>query len=242
MRPVDRKVIHNLLCAMRSIAVLVLLMALPLPGDSTDARTSVPIDHLPTAVAEPGDASAYAPPVVDLGEGPSTADRGPAQKYFTMATETDHLVGDPNAPIANTVPDETIALDRRIHVPLVHDVQDDASYRGGQNDSLLYEVKYLNWGAITQEQLRARQGHYFTITFVNDGPSSDFTTLFEYRQVRSEAVVRSLSQQKQHVSGAARAYFAVVNQAYLTYGPVSAWRFTVRRGNTVVAEAKSFLW
>jgi len=228
---------------MRLTVALALLTAFPLlAADTTGQHKSVPIDHLPTPRAEPDNGEAYAPPVVDLGEGPSKADRGPAQKNFTLAATTDDLVNQSNAPITNTIPGETIALDKHIHVPLVHDVQDDASYRGGQNDSLLYEIKYLNWGAITQEQLRARQGHYFTITFVNDGPASDFTTMFEYRQVKTKAIVRSLSQQKLHVSGAARAYFAVVDKAYLAYGPISAWRFTVRRGGTVVAEAKSFLW
>jgi hypothetical protein len=228
---------------MRPTVALVLLTALPLLGaDSTQTHTQVPIDHVAAPVAEPSDASSYAPPVVDLGEGPSAADLGPAQKPFVIASQTDDLADNPNAPITNTVPNELMALDKRVHIPVVHDVQDDASYRGGQNDSLIFEIKYLNWGAITAEQLRARQGHYFTITFVNDGPRSDFTTLFEYRQVKSKAIVRSLTQERPHVRGAARAYFAVVNQAYLAYGPVSAWRFTVRHGNTVVAEAKSFLW
>jgi hypothetical protein len=228
---------------MRPTVALVLLTALPLWGaDASNPHTPVPIDHLPAPVAEPAGAESYAPPVVDLGEGPTSADRGPAQKYFTMASETDNLENDLNAPITNTVPNEKIALDPKIRVPLVHDVQDDSSYRGGQNDSLIFEIKYLNWGAITAEQLKARQGQYFTITFVNKGPRSDFTTLFEYRQVKSKAIVRSLSQENAHVHGATRAYFAVVNRAYLAYGPVSAWRFTVRRGDTVVAEAKSFLW
>lgn len=228
---------------MRPTVVLVLLTALPLfAADTSNARKSVPIDHLPEPVAEPNSPESYAPPAVDLGEGPSSADRGPAQKYFTIASHTDNLINDPNAPITNTIPGEKIALDKHIRIPLVHDVQDDASYKGGQNDSLLFEIKYLNWGAITQEQLKARQGHYFTITFVNGGPPSDFTTMFEYRQVKSKAVVRSLSQEKKHVSGAARAYFAVVDKAYLAYGPISAWRFTVRRNGVVVAEAKSFLW
>ena len=228
---------------MRPTVALVLLATLPVfAADPTATHTPVPIEHLPTPVAEPADASSYAPPVVDMGEGPTAADIGPAQKHFAMASEPDNLMNDPNAPIANTVPNEKIALDRHIHVPLVHDVQDDATYRAGQNDSLIFEIKYLNWGAITAEQLKARQGQYFTITFVNDGPRSDFTTMFEYRQVKSMAVVRRLIQNKAHVHGAARAYFAVVNHAYLAYGPVSAWRFTVRHGDTVVAEAKSFLW
>jgi len=229
---------------MRPTVALVLLTALPLfATDATDTHSQVPIDHLPTPVAEPSDASAYAPPMADLSEdGPTAADVGPAQKPFVMASQIDNLANDPNAPITNTIPNEVIALDKRIQIPVVHDVQDDSSYKGGQNDSLLFEIKYLNWGAITGEQFKARQGQYFTITFVNDGPRSDFTTLFEYRQVKTKAVVRSLSQDRLHVHGAARAYFAVVNHAYLTYGPVSAWRFTVRHGNTVVAEAKSFLW
>jgi hypothetical protein len=227
---------------MRVTAALVLMTALPVLADTVTENKSVPIDHLPAPTAEPANGQAYAPPVVDLGEGPSAADRGPAQKHFVIADQTDDLANNPNAPITNTVPGELIALDKHISVPLVHDVQDDGSYRSGQNDSLLFEIKYLNWGAITQEQLRARQGHYFNITFVNDGPKENFVTRFEYRQVKSKAVVRSLTQEKYRVSGAARAYFAVVNKAYLAYGPVSAWRFTVLRGNTVVAEAKSYLW
>jgi hypothetical protein len=228
---------------MRPTVAFVLLTAVPLfATDSANTRTPVPIDHLPTPVAEPSNASSYAPPVVDLGEGPSTADRGPAQKNFVIASTTDNLMNDPNAPITNTIRGEQIALDKRVSIHLVHDVQDDGTFKGGQNDSLLYEIKYLNWGAITNEQLKARQGHYFTITFNNNGPRSDFTTLFEYRQVKSKAFVRSLSQDRPHVRGATRAYFAVVDKAYLAYGPVSAWRFTVRRDGVVVAEAKSFLW
>jgi hypothetical protein len=228
---------------MRPTVALVLLAALPLLGaDTTNERRPVPIDHLPTPTAEPSNASEYAPPVVDLGEGPSKADRGPAQKNFVLASTTDNLINDPNAPITGTIPGEKIALDKRVSVHLVHDVQDDGSYKGGQNDSLLFEIKYLNWGAITAEQIKARQGHYFTITFNNNGPRSDFTTLFEYRQVKSKAIVRSLTQQKPQIKGAARSYFAVVDKAYLAYGPISAWRFTVRRDGVVVAEAKSFLW
>jgi hypothetical protein len=45
-----------------------------------------------------------------------------------------------------------------------------------------------------------------------------------------------------NVSGTVRSYFAVVDQAYLTYGPVVSWRFTILKGDTVVAEEKSFIW
>jgi len=60
--------------------------------------------------------------------------------------------------------------------------------------------------------------------------------------VKSKEIVRSLTQVMPHVSGATRSYFAVVDKAYLAYGPVSAWRFTIRQGDAVVAEAKSYIW
>lgn len=230
---------------MRRLVALAFLAALPtgaLALTTDPDKSPQPIDRLPTPVAEPENPTAYAKPLPHEEEGPSTADRGPAQKHFVIASTTDNLMLDPNAPIGNTIPSEKIAIDRNIKIPLIHDVQDDSTFRGGSNASIGFEVAYLNWGAVTQEQLRARQGHYFTITFVNKGPKSDFDTLFEYRQVKSKQVVRSLEQTKINVSGAARAYFAVVDKAYLAYGPVSAWRFTVRHGNTVVAEARSYLW
>jgi hypothetical protein len=227
---------------MRLKAFLV-LVALPVYAAEPDNATqSVPIDHMASPVAEPADGGFYAPPSSTVDEGPSPADIGPVQKHFVLATGLDNDADAANPRTANNLPPEPVALDKRIRVPLVHDVQDDSSFRTGNNDSLVYEIKYLNWGAVTQEQLRARQGHYFTITVDNGGPPANLTMRFEYRQVKSKQIVRSLVQEKAHVSGAVRAYFAVVNRAYLAYGPVSAWRFSVLRGDTVVAETKSYLW
>jgi len=227
---------------MRLKVILLLLAAGPLYAANPTGQTSQPIDHLATPTAEPGDGSVYAPATIDTDDTPTPEDIGPVQKHFALATSVDTMMDDPNAPISNTVPGEPIALDKRISIPLVHDVQDDSSYRAASNDSLIFEIRYLNWGAVTNEQLRARQGHYFTITVDNDGPPADYTMRFEYREVKSKQVVRTLVQEKKHMHGATRAYFAVVNHAYLAYGPVSSWRFTVLRGNTVVAEAKSYLW
>jgi hypothetical protein len=225
------------------LKVFLALAAIPLHAAETDDnKRAVPIEHLAAPVAEPIDGGFYAPPTSYVDEGPSPADIGPVQKKFALASQRDNLDMDPRAPNANNLPKDNIALDKHIRIPLVHDVQDNDSYRGGSNDSLLYEVKYLNWGAETAEQLRARQGHYFTITVANHGPKADLLMRFQYRQVKSKQVVRTLYQDEKNVSGATRAYFGVVNHAYLAYGPVSAWRFTVLRDGVVVAEAKSYLW
>jgi hypothetical protein len=198
---------------------------------------------LPTPKAEPENPQAYASPAAPEIEGPSAADVGPVQKHFVRDATTDDLAetqNEDNATLAAA--HEKIALDKRISVPLIHDVQNDGPNTGGDNTVLRYEVTYLNWGAVTGEQMLARRGHYFTITWDNDGPKSDFTARFEFREVRSKEIVRTLTQEMPGISGATRSYFAVTDKAYQAYGPVVSWRFTVLKGDTVVAEAKSFIW
>jgi hypothetical protein len=218
----------------------------------TDTQTAPPKPPktptaLPTPKAEPENERAYAPPVAPEKEAPSAADIGPVQRHFVRDSTTDDLAEVPNADdaydnAALQATHEKITLDKRISVPLIHDVQNDGTYTASANTALQYEVAYLNWGAVTQEQLLARRGHYFTITWANDGPKSDFTTRFEFREVKSKEIVRTLTQKMPGVSGATRSYFAVTDKAYLAYGPVVSWRFTVLKGDTVVAEAKSFIW
>jgi hypothetical protein len=213
----------------------------------TDTQTAPPKPvktptTLPAPKAEPENPEAYAPPVAHESEGPSAADVGPVQKHFVRASATDDLEETQNADNASLKIHEKIALDKRISIPLIHDVLNDGPNGNPDNHALQYEVTYLDWGAVTQEQLLARRGHYFTITWANDGPKSDFTARFEYREVKSKEIVRTLTQRMPAVSGAVRSYFAVTDHAYLAYGPVSSWRFTVLKGDTVVAEAKSFIW
>ncbi len=210
------------------LKVFLALVALPAYAAQTDDETKqVPIDHLSKPVAEPMDGGFYAPPAHPIDNTPTPQDIGPVQKKFALASQLDPDTEANNPRTANNEPAGIVALDKRIRVPLVHDVQNDSSFRAGNNDSLVFEIKYLNWGAVTA---------------ANGGPPSDLTMCFEYRQVKSKQVVRQLVQEKKQVEGAVRAYFGVVNHAYLAYGPVSAWRFTVLRAGTVVAEAKSFLW
>jgi hypothetical protein len=229
-----------------SLALAVLLSATPAFCQDADETAPPKPVKTPTALprpkAEPENANGYGAPIPRQGEGPSQADVGPAQKHFVRATNTDDLAETQNADNASLLIKEKIALDKRISVPKIHDVQNDGPSSNSGNDAIAYEVTYLNWGAVTNEQLLARRGHYFTVTWDNDGPKADFTAVFEYREVKSKEIVRTLSENMPGVSGAVRSYFAVVDKAYLAYGPVVSWRFTVRKGDTIVAEAKSFIW
>ncbi len=246
---IDRKHAGSLLCPMRWMALLALaafLSATPAfaqtTSQATPPKTAKAPKRLPDATAEPADNAAYAPPAPREKQGPTEGDRGPFQKYFVFASNPDEPGSEKEPVTANTPLHEKVALDKRINVSLVHDVENDSDYKAASNQALLFEIKYINWGAITGEQLKARQGHYFTISWKNDGPKSDFTARFEYRQVKSKEVVRNLIQDMPHVSGTTRSYFAVVDKAYLAYGPICSWRFTILKGDTVVAETKSFIW
>jgi hypothetical protein len=234
---------------MRWMPLIALAACLPVVSAfaQTETQTAPPRPvktptALPTPKAEPENDQAYASPVAPEKEGPSAADIGPVQKHFVRASAMDDLDETQNADNASLTIREKIALDKRISVPLIHDVQNDGPNSGADNRAIRYEVTYLNWGAVTNEQLLARRGHYFTITWDNDGPKSDFTARFEYREIKSKEIVRTLTQKMPGVSGATRSYFAIVDQAYQAYGPVVSWRFTVLKGDTVVAEAKSFIW
>jgi hypothetical protein len=226
-------------------AVLVLTSGAVSAQTTTNAAPEKP-PHAPTALptpkAEPANPEAYGAPLAREKEGPSEMDVGPVQRHFVRASTVDTTpVNDDLYNNKALLVQEKKALDKRITVPLIHDVLNVGFISQG-NPSMLYEITYLNWGAITDEQLQARRGHYFTITWKNRGPADDFTARFQYREVKSQEVIRTLTQPMPHVHGAVRSYFAVVGDAFRAYGPVVSWRFTILKGDTVVAEAKSFIW
>ena len=223
------------------IALTLSLPAIAVAQEPADSHAKSK-NSLPSSTAEPDNVQAYAPPEPIEQEGPTSSDRGPAQRPFVLATQTDKLALEDNPPVVGNLPVDKIALDRRVKIPLIHDVQDDGDYKGADNHAMNFEIKYINWGAVTAEQMLARRGHYFTITWANHGPRADFTARFQYREVKSKEIVRTLVQPMPHVGGTVRSYFGVVGRAYQAYGPVASWRFTILQGDTVVAEAKSFIW
>ena len=230
---------------MRGMVFSFLVLLVPTLGVAQDTqaiKSPQPRNQLPAPTAEPDNSHAYASPTPRERIGPTMEDFGPARHHYVIANQTDNLEQSDDPPRFGHLPKEKITLDPRIKISLIHDVENDSNYRGAENHALLFEIKYINWGAVTKEQLDARHGHYFTISWSNHGPRDNFIAHFQYRQVKSQAIVRTLDQPMNNVRGTVRSYFAVVSRAYLAYGPVSAWRLTIQRGDSVVAEARSYLW
>lgn len=230
---------------MRRAVIILLTLSLSVVAraqETTEDSSPQPRHQLPGATAEPDNARGYAPPEPAEEEGPTAEDRGPAQRPFILATETDTLANGDNPPTIENLPTEKVALDRRIKITKIHDVENDSTYKFADNQALEFEIKYINWGAVTGEQLQARRGHYFTISWANHGPPADFTVKFQYREVKSKEIVRTLVESMKHVRGTVRSYFGVVGKAYKAYGPIASWRILILKGDTVVSETKSFIW
>ena len=202
-----------------------------------------PTANISTSLATPG-TGAYSPPAAGSLADQTAADSteiGKVERRFVRASQLDTPEQAANPVVISTLPPEKVALDKRIFMTL-HDVENNPFAPAVGDDALRYELTYLNWGANSSSQLKARQGHYFTVTVVNRGPRADLNVLFQYRQSVSREVVRSLSSVLPQAHGATRAYFAVVNKAFATYGAISSWRISVFRGDTVVAQLRSFIW
>lgn len=133
-------------------------------------------------------------------------------------------------------------IDPNIKVTKIHEFRNDEQYQDGGNKALEFERLYWNHGAILADEIEARRGHYFVITWVNKGPAANFTTRFEYRQQKSKDVVRVLTMEHKNIKGSARSTFGVLGDAYRTNGPVVSWRFTVLQGDKIVGQEKSFIW
>jgi hypothetical protein len=225
----------------------------PAPDPSPDPGPA------PTPAPGPDPSPAPSPtPMPDPGRPPEPQPETPRDKLTTVQVSAKESDRAPLHPVANTPADPHVKKEARrvpeyitrkaprinpkIKITKVHDFRNDDNYHPDKNDALQFEKDYWSWGTITNEEIANIKGQYFVITWVNNGERSDFKTRFEYRQVNSKSTVRSLMLDHPQAKGATRSTFAVVGAAYKIYGQVYAWRFTVSRGDEVVASDQSFIW
>ena len=111
-----------------------------------------------------------------------------------------------------------------------------------EDRSLQFEKKYHTFGAVTQEQRRAKKGHYFYVNWHAKQRVSDVKVRFEYRQKNTKDKLYFLEVPFSDVKGWQKAVFEVVGNAYLQQGVVTSWRAIVLQGGQIMAERRSFIW
>ncbi len=109
------------------------------------------------------------------------------------------------------------------------------------NPTIAFERQRAIHGAITPEDLREREGNYFTFFWKTARPA-DVTVRFEYRVARLGAHVQAQEVRYQGVQGSRKTHFSVTGDDYFNDGRVIAWRALLIENGRTVAVKNSYLW
>jgi hypothetical protein len=110
-----------------------------------------------------------------------------------------------------------------------------------ENEMINFDRRRVNFGALSAEERRQRQGTYFDFFWRANRPA-DLKVRFEYRQARLGNAVRAQEVAYEQAKGTVKTSFAVVGDSYHWAGPVNAWRCLLIENNRIVAFTQSYLW
>lgn len=115
-----------------------------------------------------------------------------------------------------------------------------------QDPMVRFEKKHLLYGAITQQEKKLRSGHYYIFDWLNPNwknPNESITVRFEYRQKQTGSKThRKDFKPSRSQSLKNKTKIKITGREYLQNGKVTAWRFSIIRGNSVIASDQSYLW
>jgi len=120
-------------------------------------------------------------------------------------------------------------------------VQDRKLQEQTSERMIRFERERTNWGAVTAEERREREGHYFTFWWRSTRPAN-VTVRLEYRQGNLGNYVQAQEVDFSVGKGTHKAKFDVIGDCYHDDGPVIAWRAVVVENGKIVALTQSHLW
>ena len=139
--------------------------------------------------------------------------------------------------------DLPVQEDKNISIGKIFDFLNDPKLTpDGKDPVLKHEFKYFNHGAVTKEQIEARKGHYYIVTFTNDGPAADLVIRMDFRQLLSRDKMNTLEVPYKQVKGSVKQQFVIAGDLYKAYGDVNSWRISVVKDGKIVAQKKSYVW
>ena len=110
-----------------------------------------------------------------------------------------------------------------------------------ENEMINFDRRRVNFGALSAEERRQRQGTYFDFFWRANRPA-DLKVRFEYRQAKLGNAVRAQEVAYEQAKGTVKTPFAVIGDSYHWDGPVNAWRCLLIENNRIVAFTQSYLW
>ena len=107
---------------------------------------------------------------------------------------------------------------------------------------LKFEHRYYRHGAVGNEQLKKKIGHYYSVFWKTDDRSADVKLRLDYRHQETGPKNYSIEVDIDKVRRRNLTKFAVVGEVYKLLGPVTAWKISLIINGEVAGENKSFLW
>lgn len=120
-------------------------------------------------------------------------------------------------------------------------LKDPDTYKPTTDQMILFERKRANFGAVTANEQKEREGNHYKF-FWHADEMADITIRFEYRQANLGPYVMAKESTYPNARGAYATPFQVTGAAYEIEGPVTQWRALLVRGNRVVALTQSYQW
>lgn len=110
------------------------------------------------------------------------------------------------------------------------------------NEMVKFERERLDFGAVSNDEIRANEGQYFNFWWRAERPARNITVRLEYRQQNLGSYVQAQEVDVPYVHGTIETKFKVVGDNYHQDGRVTAWRALLIENGKVVGLTQSFLW
>lgn len=105
-----------------------------------------------------------------------------------------------------------------------------------------FAERYYRYGAVTNEQLLEKTGHYYNVFWKTDDRSADVKLRLDYRHRDTGPKVHTFEMAVDKVRRRNVTKFAVIGDEYQKLGPVTAWKVTLFINGEATGEKQSFLW
>jgi hypothetical protein len=202
----------------------------------------LPAQEMPVVEAVPPENQASPAPEAAPSPAPATADKK-ASAAEDATGDGSSVSTDTARPLRPELAELPVQLDPKVKIGKIYDfLNDPTQTKTGGNQSIEYEFKYLNHGAVTEEQRSRRIGHYFVVNWSNGNEAQDLVLRMDYRQSKTRDKIYTIEIPFTAARGSKKGKFAVIGDAYSQLGQVYSWRLSVVRDGTIVAQKKSFVW
>ncbi len=120
-------------------------------------------------------------------------------------------------------------------------LNDPATYKTTRDEMIRFERERAEFGAVTSEEQRQREGNYYTFFWRTSVPG-EVTIRFEYRQANLGPYIMAKEIRYPEGRGSHATNFSVIGTTYQYDGPVTQWRAVLIRDHRIVALTQSFQW